>query len=251
MLESLSAKESPFLGFITFLTMQGKVREILEKDSIIIIGGGHFGSRALNILSCSHEGYGSIILIEKDRGRIQGIREQGIILLEYDGIRFIIDYIDSMNPGNIIVPAIPEHLALEWLLVYLREKQGVIFEKIRIPNSIKAQLPYTWDGSEESLLVSYADFRCPDDCPEPEDHCTVTGERRDLSLFELLSSITIDGYGTHIIRSHQLAPGVGGYKAGELLRLFDRVMQEKVNKWMIGTACRCHGILTCIEKICP
>jgi hypothetical protein len=93
--------------------------------------------------------------------------------------------------------------------------------------------------------VSYADFICPDDCPEP-DVCTITGKRREKPLYELLRSLDV-GFRVHIIRSHQLAPGLGGYTVADLKRAAETLAGHRNGKWLVGTACKCHGILTAFE----
>ena len=49
------------------------------------------------------------------------------------------------------------------------------------------------------------------------------------------------GRTTAVLRSHQLAPGVGGYRAAELLGLRDRLAAQG-GDWLLATACRCHGV---------
>ena len=95
-------------------------------------------------------------------------------------------------------------------------------------------------------MVSYADFICPEDCAEP-DCCTVTGEVRDKPLYSLLSQLSVSDFKVHVTRSHQLAPGVGGYRVSALAEVADTLRKDKEGKWLLGTSCRCHGILTALE----
>ena len=119
--------------------------------------------------------------------------------------------------------------------------------QVPVPKSFGLPLPHTWDGSEGSLLVSYADFRCPDDCPEPANRCTVTGKARGTPLYRLLAETEPRGFHMHVIRSRQLAPGVGGYRVRDLKELLEKVSEGRKGKWLVGTACKCHGILTAFE----
>ncbi|MCP4668372.1 MAG: hypothetical protein GY849_18665, partial [Deltaproteobacteria bacterium] len=114
------------------------------------------------------------------------------------------------------------------------------------PQAIEPLLPHTWPGSEGSLLISYADFVCPDDCSEP-GCCTVTGERRERPLYDLLNDLDAGDFRMHVVRSRQLAPGLGGYEAGELEKAAQRIRSEEKGKWLLGTSCKCHGILTALE----
>jgi hypothetical protein len=87
---------------------------------------------------------------------------------------------------------------------------------------------------------------CPEDCPEPEDGCTVTGEIRP-PLFGVMADLPVPGFEVHVIRSRQLAPGVGGYRIADLKALQGRVLGRPGVKWLVGTACRCHGTITGLE----
>ncbi|MBN2126224.1 MAG: hypothetical protein JW821_18130 [Deltaproteobacteria bacterium] len=116
-----------------------------------------------------------------------------------------------------------------------------------MPETIRPHLPHTWKGGEGSLLVSYADFLCPDDCPEPADFCTVTGLKRDVPLYRRLENLEVPEYHIHVVRSRQLAPGLGGYRVEDLARLLARVKDGGKRKWLVGTACRCHGTLSAME----
>jgi hypothetical protein len=113
-----------------------------------------------------------------------------------------------------------------------------------IPSGLFSALPHPWIGSRQEVICSYADFICPEDCPEPEEICTVTGKKRGIPLYELISSKIPEGFQAEVIRSRQLGPGVGGYSFRKLLGLRARISRGKEGKWLIGTACRCHGILS-------
>lgn len=209
----------------------------------LIIGAGHFGKRAASILG---ETSGPpILIVDKSEDRLAQLKDLPVEKTVCDGVRFLVENFQLLNPHSIVVPAIPLHLAAEWLKYYL-EKSGRRVQLREIPDEIIPTLPHAWKGLGETLLVSYADFFCPDDCPEPPDYCLMTGEKRDLPLYELLSRIDIPGYTNHVIRSRQLAPGLGGFMVEDLRNLLLRATQRE-GKWLVGTACRCHGALTALE----
>jgi len=218
------------------------IMEEVPEDAVLIIGAGHFGGRAARLLS--NESHAPLFIVDVDKTSLSQLEDLPVKRIEYDGTLFLIKYYHLLSPTNTIVPAVPLHLAYEWVKGYL--KSSLVINMIQVPDDIKPLLPHTWPGSEGSLLVSYADFECPDDCPEPE-YCTVTGERRDKPLHDLLSHLRLPGFKTHVIRSHQLAPGLGGYEAGDLTGLAERLSGAGKGKWLLGTSCRCHGIVTAIE----
>lgn len=214
----------------------------IPSEAILIIGAGTFGSRAARILL--QDSGPEVFIIDVDGSRLA--RLEGFAGRKFldDGAEFLIKNHKLLNPRNRIVPAIPRHLAFEWLKAFLdRESQ---INQIPVPEPIESLLPNTWPGSEGSLLVSYADFVCPNDCSEP-DSCTVTGERRELPLYELLRRLNVREFNVHVIRSRQLAPGLGGYRFADLKGIVRRIRRSETTKWIIGTACRCHGILTALE----
>ena len=219
----------------------------LSGKTVLIIGAGRFGRRAARILSTSPDRPALIVVLDRDPARLMALQELDVQTRLFEGVEFLVRNTPSLDPSSIIVPAVPVHLAFLWLKHYPYTKYD--FRQVPVPVALKPHLPFTWPGSEGSLLVSYADFHCPEDCPEPPFHCTVTGKRRELPLYRLLSRLDLPGYGVHIVRSRQLAPGVGGYMVADLKGLSKRIEQSRRKRWLLGTACRCHGIITALEII--
>jgi hypothetical protein len=220
-----------------------KVPYHFPEDGVIVIGAGHFGKRAADMLCArQHPRFWVVDKDERALGRISGPISERILA---EGVSFLTDHADLLPLSAIIVPALPIHLAFEWLRKTLKE--SLLHRLVKVPEQIKPLLPHTWEGSEGSLLVSYADFRCPDDCPEPADHCTVTGKMRGKPMYELLGDTALPGFRAHIVRSRQLAAGVGGYSVGDLKRLIERVESGGDSKWLVGTACKCHGVISALE----
>jgi hypothetical protein len=221
------------------------IRDPLSEDAILIIGAGYFGKRAARILSGLRLRPAPILIVDKDRDSLVGIKDPAVEKILCDGIGFLVKNFHFLHPSNTVIPAVPVHLAFEWLKKYLDNDYRV--SRIEVPEEIKQFLPHTWEGKEGSLLISQADFSCRDDCPEPADYCTVTGETRGKPLYELLKQLDLPNHRIHIITSRQLAPGLGGYRADDLRKLFGRVRREGMGKWLVGTACRCHGTVTAME----
>jgi hypothetical protein len=217
----------------------------LPEESILIIGAGYFGRRAARVLCGAHLQRKPLFIIDREGEKLAEITGPSIERIRSDGIDFLVKNAPFLRPTNVIIPAIPVHLSAEYLK-NCRHKDFKI-KQTDVPQEIKRFFPHTWSGSEGSLLISNADFTCPDDCPEPEDYCTVTGERRETPLYESLRRLVLPGYRVYVIRSHQLMPGVGGYRVADLTELVGRVKQERKGRWLVGTACKCHGTLTALE----
>lgn len=216
---------------------------LFSENVILVIGAGHFGARAVRILTRQMKG--PILVVDHDASRLDRLQTPEATTILEDGVAFLVDQFDLLNDRARIVPAIPVHLSCAWLDGYLQRK-GMAMRRVPIPPSLHAQTPHPLKASDGSLLTSYADFICPDDCPEP-DACTVTGETRELPLFALLARCQVPLYRVHILRSQQIAPGLGGYQAGDLRRLATDVLDHPKGLWLLGTACKCHGILTACE----
>lgn len=217
--------------------------EKLKNKAIIIIGAGHFGQRAAALLN-SAPGT-SLWIVDRDAKKLKTMGNIGAKRIAEDGVRFLAKHFSHLAPSTFIIPAVPVHLAFEWLRTY-KNQQGAI-EQIPVPKGFALRLPHTCDGTEGSLLASYADFRCPDDCPEPANRCTVTDKKRGTPLYRLLADLEPRGFGVHVIRSRQLAPGVGGYRVRDLKELLGKVSEGGKGKWLVATACKCHGVVTGLQ----
>jgi hypothetical protein len=215
----------------------------ISEKSVFIIGAGHFGSRAARIICQRPESV--VYILDIDNKRFSQLREVPAKKINGDGIKFLVKNFDLLDPGNTIIPAIPLHLAFDWLQGYLGNNKKKV-KKISIPKGIEGILPNPQLSRDGSLVTSYADFVCPDDCPEPEI-CTVTGEPHSMPLHERLKNMAVSGFNVHIIRSCQIAPGLGGYTVAELKETVNKLRRKKNENWLLGTACKCHGIVTALK----
>jgi hypothetical protein len=213
----------------------------IDEDAVFIIGAGHFGARAARIIR--QRSHAPVFVVDPDEKGLSSLGDLRVEKIHGDGIQFLLDKFHCMKDANTIVPALPVHLAYEWLIRFLPGDMKT--RKVPVPET-SPPLPHACPASEGSTLVSYADFLCPDDCPEPVC-CTITGEKREQPLYALLRSLRLPPFQVHIVRSHQLAPGLGGYKVGDLRETAEMVLKDGARMWILGTACKCHGILTAFE----
>jgi len=216
--------------------------DMRSAEAVFIIGAGHFGMRAAELLSAADKG--PIFAVDVDEAQLSTLQALPLRTIAGDGIRFLCDAFPELHPRSTIVPAVPLHLAYEWLKRTLEGDRLV--RKLDIPKGLVPLLPHTWPADDGSLLVSFADYVCPDDCPEPA-YCTVTGERRDPPLYGLLRSLEVPGFRVHVIRSYQLAPGLGGYRVETLQATMHTLTKKAAGKWLLCTSCRCHGVVTALD----
>ncbi len=163
-----------------------------------------------------------------------------------DGVAFLLEnpLIDEDGASPWIVPALPRHLAYEWLAARLRE-HGV-FKPCAVPEKVIPRLPNTFKGPEGQVYMSNADFICPENCNEPKHKCPVTGKPRPYRLYDHLARIESEGYRSLVVRSFQLAPGVGGYRGEQLTAILSAV-QNLPGKYLVSTASKCHGVMHAFE----
>lgn len=202
-----------------------------------IIGGGRFGRRAAEVLARSRP-KGALLVVDHDKASLAEVRQMGVHTIEEDGAGFLARGLKPEDGPKWIVPCLPVHLAFEWLKLRLGPKS----EPLPVPPRFAYKLPNPLPADQGGYYMSYADFLCPDDCPEPADICTYTGRPRQGTLFKDLAAMTWPGYSLLVLRSRQLAPGLGGYRRGELFDL-EQKARRAGGPLLIATACRCHGVL--------
>ncbi len=213
-------------------------KNMIKGESIWIIGAGQFGTRAVAYVRRQAPA-ADISLVDCDAQKLQGW-PPGVHTEHGDGIEFIAHRLEQGEIPSMIVPAAPIHIAFDWI----RRTTGDCLQIVphAVPAAIAARLPNPIHGAEGELYISHADFLCPPDCSEPAKRCTATGRPRPRDMFRMLVEMDTDGYSPVVVRSHQLAPGVGGYRPESLFAA--RTAVSRINGLvLLATACRCHGVL--------
>ncbi len=206
----------------------------MRQPSYWIIGGGRFGRLACERLSAARPG-ASLVVVDQRKVDVF----PGVSYLKADAIGFLDAHIEATSEVW-IVPALPIHLAYEWLVARLQRERHL--QPHAVPQVLVPLLPNPCFGAEGQVFMSNADFSCPDDCPEPNALCLRTGEPRPLIMHEFLSTLAYGDYTSFVIRSIQLAPGVGGYQAKTLLEGLDR-LRRQTGRLLFSTACKCHAVM--------
>ena len=212
---------------------------------IWIIGAGRFGRMAADRLTGKIKNL-HFVLVDLEAEKLHGAGGPGRTLIRSDGAAYLAEHLpkgEKQHP-DWIVPAVPIHLAAEWRLLDQGNKN---LQRIPIPTEMDPLLPHPLRAEDGNIFVSHADFLCPDDCAEPRNTCTFTGKPRKQNMFELLRDIRFPPWESLVIRSHQLGPGVGGYRTQELFDLAAQI--EKIpTPILLSTACRCHGVMTGLNQ---
>ncbi|CAO0823546.1 conserved hypothetical protein [Desulfarculales bacterium] len=208
----------------------------MQSADVLILGGGRFGRLAGLRLA----------------GRVQALAEidpqpglegLGAPIWPMAAVPAALHALASPHPPVWIVPCIPQHFLAHWLLANL---EGQTSRLLSVPQVLESGLPVLGRGTEGQLYLSLTDTLCPDDCPEPVQICPKNGLERGQPLFARLAALALPGWGMAVLRSRQLAPGVGGLAVHEMRARHQR-LAEQGGLWLVATACRCHGVLHALE----
>jgi hypothetical protein len=211
----------------------------------IIIGGGKYGCIAVEYLRKNRGGF---VIVDSDPNCLATKRfslkpsaeigAEGEYFLEGD-ISQVLELITRLKP-EYVFPTAPIHVAAE--LVKSKFEFAPWDEVI---DCILANLPQSLvlQAGKGNLIVSYnRDKDCLELCDAPEV-CPVTSKRKPCTMDKLMKFAYPEGI---ILNSYQLAPGIGALKGGELLEFFTQA--EKKDKFVVATACSCHGYFTALKK---
>ena len=209
-----------------------------KQQKVYILGGGHFGQRALKTLQDRFQPH-HLTLVDIQPAAIKDAETSGGHAVCMDAISFLFSNPGEIAPDSWIVPAVPIHVAYEWM----REKMKTdVVAALPVPEDLLPLVPNPMRGSAGQIYTSIATFVCPDNCPEPKNYCTVTGKARPQILWETLSGLALPQFRSVCLVSSQLAPGVGGYQLKQLTAAYRQVVR-KPGGILFSTACKCHGVL--------
>jgi len=211
-------------------------------SDILVLGAGKFGLQALRALR--HHSKNRVTVVDTDPERGIEVTESGGQFTFADSILFLSESLKGADPPDWIVPAVPLHVAFEWVRTTLPEE--ISLEIQAVPDRVKEELPHPMPGTDGQVYVSHADFICPDDCPEPADICTYTGKTREPNLYEILARLQFEDYTSVVVRSRQLAPGVGGISPNDLFTALGEIVGSR-GPVLLSTACKCHGVIQALR----
>ena len=207
-----------------------------ESETFYVAGAGRFGRQA--IIKLMQRSRAQVFVVEKNPSTVKTLltavplaEEQ---LIVDDAVGYLSSYIRRNDHASAwIIPTIPLHLGAA-LVSQLTGRACLEWDEI-------PPLPHGFLGSNGELYSSLADFICPEDCPQPSDHCYTTGEHREKSLVQILREISFHDYPSLVLQSLQLAPGVGGFQVAAISALIEEI-NTIPGPLVFSTACLCHGV---------
>jgi hypothetical protein len=213
-------------------------------EEIWIIGVGRFGQIAFHRLSEAGRDR-RFVLVDPVAENLRQCKSASASHVVSDGIEFLEKHLNRPRNPDWIIPALPIHLAAEWFLLHLGPTK---LKRVPLPSELDLLVPNPIRGSEGNLYVSHADFKCPADCDEPRDICSITRKKRHQNMCDALLNLSFKPFNSLNIRSYQLGPGIGGYRAEQLLEM-KATLEQATGPVLLSTACRCHGVITGLERL--
>jgi len=213
-------------------------------EEMWIIGVGRFGQLAFHRLSEAGRDR-RFVLVDPVAENLKRCKSATARLEISDGIEFLEKNLTGVRNPDWIIPALPVHLAAEWILLHMGPAK---LKRVPLPSELDRLVPNPIPGSEGNLYVSHADFRCPSDCDEPRNICSITRKMRHQNMYDVLLNVSIKPFNSLNIRSYQLGPGIGGYRPEQLLKLKTSV-EQAASPVLLSTAYRCHGVITGMERL--
>jgi hypothetical protein len=216
----------------------------MGKATFWIIGGGRFGLRAAEALVLRDGA--EVVVVDPNPDRCRELAERGFRTVCTDGVGFLVDRLTRPDRRLWIVAAAPVHVAFLWLRARLSETARV--EAVPVPEEIARRLPNPAAGRGGEVLASNADFLCPPDCVEAGRICPATGRMRPRNMHAFIRRLAAENVKILVVRSFQLAAGVGGLRPDDLFSVLAEARSAK-GTVLFATACKCHAIASAFKII--
>jgi hypothetical protein len=212
--------------------------------SVWVLGAGKFGFKAVERIKQIYPRVNLTVVDQKRKIPQPVISARGVAYVRRDGIDFLNEALAGTAEPDWIIPAIPVHVACEWIKCRLSITRAV--RPMPVPEHLADMLPNTLQGKQGEMYSSMADFLCPDDCNEPQGICTVTKDKRAYRLYDYLASIQLTPYKTVVVKSRQICPGVGGYRPVDLFSALEdiRCCDAPI---LLATSCKCHAVVSAFQ----
>ena len=214
----------------------------------LVVGGGKYGGEAVEYLLNLKKNF--IVVDESEEcyvAKNYDLERISIDKLQIGkaknyflkgSVKEVLKIVESFKPEYVFTTA-PLHIAA----AIVKEKYG-LKEWNEGVNYVLAGIPFkiVVSAGRGTVVVSYnRDGVCKPKCNAP-DTCPVTKIRKPCAMYELLRFAAPNGM---ILESHQLKPGLGALKGEEILELIKNCMGK--DKVIVGTACKCHGVITALR----
>ncbi len=243
------------------------VRDTLHFGTVIVVGGGCYGSyyvrQLLRAARANGAAWKALIVVDRDPEcrvsrlpadeRPPGLRveiaEWGVYFSRY--LAAAADQPADTRDDAIVPSPLMPHLMAEWLLARARDRWPARHVGVE-PLASAPAVPWQRGGTDGTLYVSFAEWLCPINCIEPP-RCPATKDTRSWSLPPALSRYAEDERaagrpveGPYVFHCSHRTHGVGMIDVRDVIAA-DAAIAECGARgpaaFLVGTASHCHGAL--------
>ncbi len=211
----------------------------------IIVGGGKYGCAAVEYLRQKKKDF-AVVDTDMNCLAVKRFKLKNFENADSKGEGFIngglpkvLELIDDLKP-EYVFPTAPVHIAADLVkvkfnLIPWNEAINTILH--RLPEVVVLQ------AGRGKLVVSFnRDHDCVEKCAMPQV-CPSSEIEKPCTMTKLMKFASPEAF---ILISYSMAPGMGALKGSELLELFKWAKTKE--KFIVATACDCHGVFTAFQK---
>ena len=243
------------------------VRETLHFGTIVVLGGGCYGSYYVRQLGRARAAgaatWSELVVVDRDHAcRVAALpnaeQPPGLRLVIATWEDFFTRYLADASvrvaetAGDAIVPSpLMPHLMAEWLVRRARARwpwRSVAVE----PLAAAPAVPWQMIGGDGTHYVSFAEWICPINCIEPA-RCPATKGARSWSLPPALAQYAADERaagrpleGPFVFHCSHRTHGVGMIDVRDVIAAdvaMASLTDSGATTFLVGTASHCHGAL--------
>jgi hypothetical protein len=211
----------------------------------IIVGGGKYGCHAVEYLRQKGKSF-VVVDINPDCLAVkrfglktfQKASQNGEQFIQGDLIK-VLELIGTLKP-EYVFPTAPVHIAADMV-----KTKFTLTPWTEAISSITPNLPQAvilLAGKGKLILSFNRDNECIEKCAMPEV-CPTSKTRKPCTMTKLMKFASPEAF---ILISHSMAPGMGALKGSELCEFFNWAKNK--DKFVVGTACDCHGVFSAFKK---
>ncbi|MEP6729913.1 MAG: hypothetical protein ABJE10_04700 [bacterium] len=243
------------------------IRETLHFGTIIVVGGGCYGSYYVRQLGrAAHANaatWKELIVVDRDASclvaSLAGVDRPAALRVEVaEWGEYFHRYLSNASShssesyDDTIVPSpLMPHLMAEWLLARARDRWPARTVAVEPLTSAPA-VPWQRAGTDGTHYVSFAEWMCPINCIEPA-RCPATKDTRTWSLPPALAQYAADERaadrpveGPFVFHCSHRTHGVGMIDVRDVIAADEAIARRGAvgaTAFLVGTASHCHGAL--------
>jgi hypothetical protein len=225
-------------------------------DTMIVFGAGCFAHHhAAGLLKGRERGrtdFRRLLLVSRTgNGRacdlLSGVAGVECVSAEWHDFLDLYFGTGRHDPSDHFVPTpYAPHLYFDWIISDLARRPGV--QAARLTLNERFGLPYEHFASEGHAYYSFAAWRCPITCIEP-DLCPATRGPRDWDMERFFLRLgTERGWaGVEVLKSVHHAWGISTLPARRVLEARDHILASAGGRFLVTTASSCHAAAGLLE----